>query len=231
MVELLVVMAIIMVLLAVTVPTIRGVMSGRNVSGGVDAVSGYLSYARTQAVAQNTYVVVGFYQDNNSDDLLMASVFSANGTFSPSSFASANVIGPTAKYPALGKTIHINNVTLVPWANLSSQLKTKVAGPDGNITVECSASPKYTTNSSYFSFQIGSKSFPYCVIAFSPQGEALFFPNDYSGAANFSANLPFYSQLFIGLRATRGGNVIANDVDSAAITLDGGSGDIKTYRL
>ena len=49
--------------------------------------------------------------------------------------------------------------------------------------------------------------------------------------ANFASTLPFYSQLFIGLRGTRGGSIIASDVNSAAITLDGGSGDIKVYRL
>lgn len=234
-VELLVVMSIILILLAVAGPVVRGIMSGRSVSNGLDAINGYLAYARTQAVTQNTYVIVGFYQSNSSgsdkDDLQMASVISANGTFTPSNFNPASVIGPASNFPALGKTLHISNVTLVPYVSLSDRLKAKVPAPDGVTTVECSASPSYSSNGSYFSFKVGNKSFPYCVVAFSPQGEALFFPQGAGGPANFSSNLPFYSQLFIGLRMTRGGAVVTNDVNSAAITLDGGSGDIKAYRL
>lgn len=230
-VELLVVMSIIVVLLAVTGPVVRGIMGGRNVTGGLEAISGYLAYARAQAVAQNTYVVVGFYQTIGTDDLQVASVISTSGTFNPASFYPPTPTGAAANYQALGKTIHAGNVTLVPRTSLGTQLQDKLPAVSADAVAECSNWPTYpSSNLGFFSFRSDTKPFKYCFLAFSSQGEAIFFSSAPASTTSISANLPFYSQLLIGLRATRGGSLVPSDADTAALTLDGGSGDIKTYR-
>lgn len=248
-VEMMVVMIVILVLTSATVPLIRGLLTNRNVSDGVDALNGYLTYARAQAMAKNTYVAISFYQAQGTDDLQIGSVVSSNGTFAPASFLPYTSLTPTANFPALGNIVLLKNITLVPESQLSSSMLTNLQAAnvdsgisDGSIIDCMSSNPD---NSSIFSFTIGNSifgsgatkaTFKAPLIVFSPQGEALYFPksafpNYPSPQITVSATLPFFSQLFIGLRATRGGNVVQSDQNSAAIMLDGGAGDIKVFRL
>ena len=200
-----------------------------------------------QALTQNTYTMVGFYQARGSDDLQIGGVISNKGTFDASQFASA---APTynVNYPALGKIVHVSNVTLVSEPNLSDALKTRLRDSqveDGIQTdksiLDClSTNPNNASVFSFYSNRVvfgqgaTNPALPACVIVFSPQGEALYFPQaafPNAAAVTVSSTMPFYGQLFIGLRSTRGGNKVNSDQDSAALTLDGGSGSIKIYRL
>ena len=250
-VELLVVMLVIITLLGLTTPLIRGVLGGRNVSDGLDTVADYLTYARTQAMTQNTYTVVGFYQARGSDDLQIGGVISNKGMFDATQFAQNSPTYNPA-YPPLGKTVHVPNVTFVTEPGLSDAMKTKLGssqGADGSSVtdgisngsvVDClSTNPN---NASVFSFYsnkttfgrgAANPAFSACVVVFSPQGEALYFPQAAfpdPSSITISSTMPFYGQLFFGLRTTRNGNV-TSDANSAALTLDGGSGSIRTYRL
>ncbi len=248
-VEMLVVMIVVLALASATTPLIRGTLTNRNISDGVDALNGYLTYARAQAMAKNTYVAISFYQAANSDDLLIGSVISSNGTFIPANFSPSATLSPTVNFPALGNIVTLKNITMVPESQLSSSMMNNLqianvpAGiTDGSIVDCLSSSPD---RSSIFSFTVGrytfgngstGTAFNAPLIVFSPQGEALCFPksdfvNSTSTPVTVSATSPFFGQLFIGLRATRGGSVVQSDQNSAAILLDGGAGDIKVFRL
>ena len=250
-VELLVVMLVIVVLMTLVAPLIRGVLGGRSVNDGLDSISDYLNYARTQAIAQNTYTLVGFYQVKGTDDLQIGSVASTNGTFDANQFATSPSSSDKPTYRPLGKIVHVPNITLVAETELSSSFKTRLnsaqveAGISGGSIVDCLATNP-TNNASILTFlsgktvfgkmAAGSAAFQACVIVFSPQGEALYFPQaafpNYPGQQiAISSTLPFYAQVFLGLRASRGGRVLTNDQNSAALTLDGGSGSIKAFRL
>lgn len=80
MIELLVVVAIIS-LLAVFGSQVAGSSSSRNFGVSVYELADVLRYARSTAVAQNTYVRVGFTQDsqNNTDSLLVGLIVGTSG--------------------------------------------------------------------------------------------------------------------------------------------------------
>lgn len=65
-VELLVVMAIIGVMMALSVVAFNGVKGGRDVIRAVYDIAGALEQARTYAMANNTYVWVGFFEEDGS---------------------------------------------------------------------------------------------------------------------------------------------------------------------
>src|ERR1700730_15470822 len=65
-VELLVVTAIIGVLMALVTPAVKGVKSAGDVTSAAYTIKGVLEQARTFATANNTYVWVGFYEEDGS---------------------------------------------------------------------------------------------------------------------------------------------------------------------
>ena len=250
-VEMLVVLGIIVLILSVAVPVLRGVLGARGISNSVDVISGYLTNARIQAMSQNTYVVVGFYQAQGSDDLQMQAVKSLSGTLDTKNFSggSSALTAGALTYRALGPIVHLPNVTLTPYANLVPSLKTKLTnagvapnpptqtGDPANIVIpDTPTNPGNSSNGLEFTF--GSTAvntiFNWYLIAFTPQGEALYFPTapTFTGNTTVVPNtIPYYGELFIGVTTSRGGSIPPNDYTARAITIDGGSGSINVYSL
>jgi prepilin-type N-terminal cleavage/methylation domain-containing protein len=251
-VELLVVMAIILVIIGSAVPIVRGVLGGSAISNGVESISGYLTNARIQAMSQNTYVVVGFYQAAGSDDLQMDAVKSLSGTFTPSNFPPSS---PTStalgSYRPLGPIVHLPNITLTSFSNLVQTFKTELnaagiapypanqnSGSDPSMIVIPDTPAKPSGASNNMAFQVGSTTtsttFNWYVIVFTPQGEALYFPESASSitySASTASVIPYYGELFMGITTSKGGTALANDQTAAAITIDGGSGSVNVHRL
>ena len=247
-VEMLVVITVIVIIIGIGAPIIKNISSGNPVSNGVDAISGFLTGARAQAMAQNTYVVVGFLQaqtsSDNPDDLYMAAVRSLNDTFDPNQVynSTSNPTSTTpSNYRIIGPVVRLKNVTIQTYSQLPSKLQAKLKAsnvppsPSSSSAststadfIDCSTKPTTPTTYSAMSFKFQTHTFNWCLIAFTPQGEALFFPNF---PATNSTTTPFYSQLFIGLGTSRGGSAVANDYSAAGMVLDGGGGNIRTFRL
>ena len=242
----LVVMGVIIILLGLATPVMKGILAGNPVGNGVDVITSFMTNARMQAMTQNTYVVVGFSQAANSDDLQLAAVRSLNGTFDPNTVYSGTnpYSGLPITYRPLGPVIHLSNVTLQTFPSLTKAMQTKVniacgqtSGNSGAATqgfMDCSARPAQYATPSTMAFQYGSTIFNWCLLAFSPQGEALYFPNATSTSGLSVAagvNTPFYNRLFLGVNTSRGGVATPDDNSAAAIIIDGGAGNIRSYRL
>lgn len=78
--ELLVVICIIALLAASSMPAITALGRGSQVTHAASTLAGLLEQAREYAVAQNTYVWVGFYQDTSSINMSIVAVASKDGT-------------------------------------------------------------------------------------------------------------------------------------------------------
>ncbi len=104
-IELLVVIAIIAVLAALALPAFNSIRNASGLTKTASDIAGILEQARAYAMAQNTYVWVGFQtnQANGTDTLIVGVISSKTGSSNPSN----NVV-------QLGKITRFENVQLVP---------------------------------------------------------------------------------------------------------------------
>jgi len=121
-VEILVVIAIILVLMALLVPALKGIKGGSDVTKAAYDVAGVLENARAYAMANNTYTWVGFFEEDISKPtnpategigrLVLSVVASKDGTSMDTSGApSATPIDPT-KLVQVTKLIKVDNIHL-----------------------------------------------------------------------------------------------------------------------
>lgn len=145
--ELLVVTALLGILAVMVVPAFVAIAQGSGMKRAVSDVSDSLEQARTLAMAQSTWVLVGFSQDSTTlpHNLTIMAVASKDGT---TNTAAANLT-------PLGKAIKVDNVQI-----LSETTSTNVV-----------------LKNSQFEFTVNvagaSRRFSGTVLAFSPQGEAI----------------------------------------------------------
>jgi prepilin-type N-terminal cleavage/methylation domain-containing protein len=122
--ELLVVMGIVAILMVLVAPAFTALKSGGDVTSAAYTIKGVLEQARTYAMANNTYVWVGFYEEDVSiasknpatpgtGRLVMSIVASKDGTtvYDPNSGLNPDPIDPTKLNP-ISKLIKIDNVHL-----------------------------------------------------------------------------------------------------------------------
>jgi prepilin-type N-terminal cleavage/methylation domain-containing protein len=122
--ELLVVTGIIALLMALVAPAFTALKSAGDVTSAAYTIKGVLEQARTYAKANNTYVWVGFYEENASTAstnpptpgtgrLVMSIVASKDGTtvYDPNSTKNPDPIDP-AKLSHVGKLVKIENIHL-----------------------------------------------------------------------------------------------------------------------
>ena len=104
-IELLIVIAIITVLAALALPAFNSIRNASGLTKTASDIAGILEQARAYAMAQNTYVWVGFQtnQANGTDTLIVGVISSKTGSSNPSN----NVV-------QLGKITRFENVQLVP---------------------------------------------------------------------------------------------------------------------
>lgn len=65
-VEILTVLAVMAILMALLAPAIIGIAGGRETTGAADDIAGALEQARTYAMANNTYVWIGFFEEDGA---------------------------------------------------------------------------------------------------------------------------------------------------------------------
>ena len=121
-IELLVVMGIVALLMVLVAPAFTTIKSGTDVTSGAYTIKGTLDTARTYAKANNTYVWVGFYEEDVSSAtpatigtgrLVMSIVASKDGTYiyDPNATGTNNFIDPI-RLIQVAKLVKIDNLHL-----------------------------------------------------------------------------------------------------------------------
>ncbi len=156
-VELLVVIAVIAVLVGLAVPALVSLTQGSGMRRAITSVSDSLELARTEAMAQSTWVWVGVADTTKANaastpELAITTVISRDGTRDTTS---ANLL-------PLTRPVRVENVKLLPARTDGTPVGTRVL--EGSPFV--------------FAAPVDgqSVSFTGTIIAFSPQGEALLDP-------------------------------------------------------
>jgi type II secretory pathway pseudopilin PulG len=122
-VEMLVVAGIISILLALLAPAFTSLNNAGNITDAAYSIKGLLEEARVTAMANDTYVWVGFYEENTSASaptntqppypgkgrLVMASVLSLDGTAIFDDAATGAAL-PADRIKQVGKLLHIDGV-------------------------------------------------------------------------------------------------------------------------
>jgi len=208
-VELITVIGVMAVLASLTVPAFLSISISQGVAQALNDVSGSLELAKATAIAQNTYVWVGFANATNSvgnSELRIGSVRSNDGS---SNTASSN-LSPIAKL------LKIENVQLTSSANLvPTGLKNMVASTGTGTPV--------ISGTSAVSFTVGSQTFSNSILVISPQGQAILAPT-------VSSTTPFTEEVELAVQPTRGTVVPPTTKDGFVIWMSGGSGGLRVFR-
>lgn len=230
-VELLVVIAIIGLLVAISIPALNSRGNG-SVTQSVTQVSDVLQQARAYAMANNTYVWVGFYEEDGSTPgkpstsappylgkgrVLMSAVASVDGTCIFDENASPALL-PSDRVVPIDRIMKIEGVHM-----------TDLPAPKGGDarTIEGRSSEPSQDAESRISSDSGNRtSFPFAMqgyqfyktVRFSPRGEVVI----NSG--------PLKRVGEIGLRPTRGNFVDQASSNIAAIQFTGIGGNVQVYR-
>jgi len=241
--ELLVVMAIILVMMALAVPAFNSIKAGGDVTKAAYEVSGALETAATYARANNTYVWVGFFEEDalaagttpataGVGRLVISLVYSKDGTRIIDPAASGQNI-PPARLAQLGKLIKIDKMHFSDLPNPLSpdpkgaktdwDQRSAVVSTNGFVAYRIGQS---TPNATKFPFQypVGSAT-PAAqyiftkTIRFSPRGETVM-NTSYS-------TVPW---LEVGLQTARGNVADTAASNVVAIQVTGINPQVRIYR-
>jgi len=239
-IELLVVIAIISLLAGLVAPAVTGIMSAKGLSAAAHTVSEVFSHARTHAVAHNTYVWVGITEVDQTANpsarpqpegigrIAMVAVASRDGTriYDTTQDVATDWRSKTAGGAGLvhiGKLMRLENIhlspTLDPGAAESGMVRPEVPAPFriGASASESSIRFSHPLESSGSGAQYTFRH----VIEFDPNGSARI----------VQGSTPLLGrQLEIGLRATKGNQLIPDDSNAAAVHVDGLIGTTTIYR-
>lgn len=145
--ELLVVVALIAMLLVLVAPAFTNIKTANDISTAASTITGALDQARTYGVANNTYVYVGFYEEDATAStptnatppypgkgrLLLATVASKDGTTScedPTATASNPIPLIATKISQIGKLAKIEGVHLTDIGAPPSPTSSPTPSPD-----------------------------------------------------------------------------------------------------
>lgn len=206
--ELLVVVALIGILSVAAIPAFTSISQARGVTNGAYDIARIMEFARSQAMARQTYVWVGIQSINvqGRAELQIGAVSSIDGT--------GTNVAPTNLHP-LQRVTRLPNLSLASWPELKSETR---------ATTTNVASASVATNSSGISFDIAKTSFAGGrTITFTPRGEAILTGKvgPYEG---------YDPQIDVSFRHARGTQVLA-DADDAAVVVNGSTGSISIVHL
>jgi prepilin-type N-terminal cleavage/methylation domain-containing protein len=233
-IELLVVMGIIAILMVLIAPAFTTIKSAGDVTGAAYTIKGVLDTARTYAKANNTYVWVGFFEENvanpvspNPDTpaigrLVMSIVASKDGTNVYGS--GTGNIDPT-KLIQIGKLTKIDNVHLWTHTDAPSGTGETYDSRPNVASTFCIGNSSPSDSTTPFQYPVGAPA-PTAqytfrkLVQFSAGGEARI--NNNSNALQVAAE--------IGLRATHGVTVDTGSPNLVAIQFGGLNADVRIYR-
>jgi len=234
-IELMVVIGIITILMVLVVPAVTNLKGSGDITNASYTISGALEQARSYGLGSNTYVWVGFYEEDVSQPstspatagigrVVISIVASKDGTiiYDPNNPAT---IDPT-RLTQVGKLIRIQNAHLTTFADGTGTGSTFDARPPITYnTARIGDTTPPSASLTPFQYPVGTPA-PTAqylflkAIQFSPQGEARINNN----------NFTLKTAAEIGLRQTHGAAVDTLSPNVVAIQFGAISGDTKIYR-
>lgn len=235
-IELLAVMGFMSLLLAFSVPAVNALKGSGDFSKAVDEVELTLHRARTYAMAQNTYVWVGFYEEsavagssgavlppyNGKGQVVMSVVASVDGTKIVEDDAApgnlpASRLKPVSRLQKISR-VHLADVGAPAGTGDSHTLSGRPDAPYAGGDAQASRISSESAERTPFPFEMSGYTF-HKTVRFSPSGEATI-----NGAA-----IP--KRLGeIGLVPANGDQVQASPANVAAVQFSGIGGSVRAYR-
>lgn len=238
-IEILVVTAILALILSFLAPALTTLKGASDITTSAHAIADRLQQARTHAMANNTYVWVGFYEENYGTTtatntqppfpgrgrVVIASVSSIDGTqIFDDSDTPASL--PTARITVLSKLLQLEGIHVVD-----------IGAPVGGDpeTVDGRPNPPYTDGqqiSADHYNRISSESsdttrFPFTALNYTFYKTVRFNPR---GEAQLNSTYSLKRRAEIGLRPTHGNLVDVQNSNVVAIQFSGVTGNFKVYR-
>jgi len=200
-IELLMVIAIFGLLAAGAMPMFQSMSVSRSVEGGLYDLQGLLEYARSEAVAKQSYVWVGFENTTTEgrDELVMSAAMLPDGS------------AQGADMKGISRLIRIRNVEMIPWTQLTPEIRNRFPGEPVSVQ----------GNSRGRSITVGSQTLSQS-LTFTPQGSVML-----AGTPN--SNTPYDLWIDLSLRETRGGAPINGR--EVAILVNGANGVLQVFRV
>ena len=246
-IELLAVMAVIIVLIGLVAPALTSIKGSQDVTAAAYSLRGVLETARTYAMANNTYVWVGFYEQDYGNTAAPAPaqsppytgvghvtvgiVYSKDGTNLVPDTTTGSVTLPAASLGQVGSlvqiyAVHLNALSAPPLSTANSTDPTISGTLQGRpYQTDLGAAALEPTLISSTSPDITVRPFAaqnytfYKTIRFNPHGEA-----------NVNSTDPCTRIIEVGLQPTHG-NVADNvTTNLVAIQLTGIGGAVTIYR-
>ena len=228
-IELLVVVGIIGLLLVLIAPAFKYIKGGTDVTSAAYTIKGVIDTARTYAKANNTYVWVGFYEENvenaaspNSSSpaigrVIMSVVASNDGTniATGGPMSSANLM-------QVGKQTKVENVHLAAFTDGSGQAPADTFATRPPVTfnaTQYSLAGTGMNSTTPFTYPAGSPYTFSITIQFSPRGEAVI---------GNSAQNSLQTAAEIGVQPTHGAT--PDSTNPVAVQFSGLGGNVKIYR-
>ena len=238
-----VVIAVVVIMTVLLVPAFTSLKGSGDITNAAYTIAGALEQGRAYAMANNTYVWVGFYEEDANSiaptnaspaypgrgRLLVAIVASTDGT---KIFENADPIAslPTTRIKQVGKLtkiegVHLTDIGAPPSpAPIPAPAPNSLAGrPDlpyteGAPFTHFNRISSDSTDATRFSFSVQNYTF-YKTVRFNPRGEA-----------NVNSTYAMKHGAEIGLRPTHGSVVDTNSTNVVAVQFSGVSGNFKIYR-
>jgi len=235
-VELLSVVGIMAILIGITVPSIPGLKGSKDTTKAASDIAGILEYARTQAMAGNTYTWVGFFEEDptvtattpqtkGKGQLVIAVVSSSDGTNLSTELANSKL--PGSSTPTTGSLTQISKILRIPNIHVDTSISTLGTIPFPTTTAAITpyeVDPTAANQSgTTFDFPFtGAAQYNFSqIIQFNPQGDA---SEIYSSPTQ---------AIDIGLRPARGDEPLTNGNGSknvVVIRIEGIGGKVTIYR-
>jgi prepilin-type N-terminal cleavage/methylation domain-containing protein len=238
--ELLVVVAIIVILMVLVVPAFTKIKTGNDITAAAYSITGALEQGRNYAMANNTYVWVGFYEEDTTaaaptsaippysgkGRVLLATVFSTDGT---KIYDDADPIAPLppTRIKSLGKLVKIEGIHVTDIGAPASpgSSDTLDGRPDWAYTYAAGITADHfnrissdSADTTRFAFTVRNYTFSKTV-RFNPRGEA-----------NLNSTYSLKNAAELGLKPTHGTVIDNASRNLIAVQFGGVGGNFKIYR-
>ena len=241
--ELLVVMGIMAVLMVLLAPAFTTIKNGNDITTAAYTIAGALEAGRNYAMGNNTYVWIGFYEEDANaiaptnvappysgrGRVLVASVFSADGT---KIYEDSDPIGqlPSNRIKPLGRLIKLEGIHLTDIGAPSSGAPPSVPSDSLDVRSDYPYTHAAGINADHFN-RINSDSsdttrFPFAALNYTFSKTVRF---NSRGEANLNSTYSLKNTAEIGLKPTHG-STVDNGPNSIAIQFGGVGGNFKIYR-
>lgn len=242
-IELMMVIAIMVLLTVLLVPAFNSLKGSGDITNAAYAISGALEQGRNHAMANNTYVWVGFYEEDATSSvptlatppypghgrLIVAIVASTDGTkiFEDDDTAASL---PAARIKQLGKLTKIEGVHVTDIGPPPSPAPSQAPAPGslaGRTDAPYLEGLPFTHFNRINSDSADTTKFPFSTQNYTFHKTVRFNPR---GEANINSTYALKHAAELGLKPTHGILVDSNSRNVVAIQFSGMSGNFKIYR-